>query len=642
MSKIEKHEFQAEVKQILDLVVRSLYSNKDIFLRELVSNACDALDRRRFEAITNSDFEPEGDYEVTIQREPGDRILTVLDNGIGMSRREVVENLGTIAHSGSKEFLAALAQQGQTTPDLIGEFGVGFYASFMVADRVEVVTRRLGEDTGTLWRSSGDAEFIVEDAERAGPGTTIRLHLKAVDEQNGLKDYMTEWTIREIIKRYSDFVSYPIRMEIESTDSKKKNQIETLNSMKAIWTRPKNEVTDEEYREFYKHIAHDWTDPLSHISVKLEGAVEARALLFIPSKAPLDLYYQEMSYRGIQLYVRQVFIMDECKDLMPRHLRFIKGVVDSEDLSLNVSREMLQQNRQISAVRKFLVRKIFDELRRLKQHESEKYQRFWREFGAVLKEGLVGWDDKKETILDLMLCTSSTSAGEFTGIEDYVNRMKDGQDIIYYITGPDQETLANSPHIEKFVDQGHEVLFLSDRVDEMWLQQPPEYKGKKWKSVGVDDVEIGENQKQEKKDLQKKTAKLKNLLSTLQGHLSDQVKDVRLSSRMTDSPACLVSDSDELSPQLAAMLREMGQDVPRIKRILELNPDHPIVVSLQEKFEQDKNAPEIEEYALLLHGQALLAEGAELPNPTDFGTRVAQLMEKALKDSSNSRQAETP
>ena len=433
----ERHEFQTEVRQLLDLMIHSLYSHKEVFLRELISNASDALDKRRFEALTRPDLAPTEELAIHLEADAAARTLTVSDNGIGMSREEVVQNIGTIARSGTGEFLAALRERaGQVVPpELIGRFGVGFYSSFMVADRITVLSRRAGEATATRWESAGDG-YTIEEAERDAPGTSVTLHLKPGDAEDGLADYAQAPALRETVKKYSDFVAYPIRL---GTD--------TLNSMKAIWTRPKDEVTEEEYREFYKHVSRDWNDPLEHLSIHVEGSLEARALLYIPSKAPFDLWH-DGARGGVQLYVRRVFIMDDCKELLPPWLRFVRGVVACDDLSLNVSREILQQNRQIQAIRRHLVRRLLGALKEMKDERPENYRTFWKEFGPVLKEGLLGMDDSQEKILELVLAPSSHGTVVPTSLGEYVARMKEGQPGIYYMTGPSVAAVEQSPHLE--------------------------------------------------------------------------------------------------------------------------------------------------------------------------------------------------
>ena len=610
----ERHEFQTEVQQLLDLMVHSLYSHKDIFLRELISNASDALDKIRFEAVTRPELLPSGELEIRLEADPAARTLSVVDNGVGMSREEVVGNIGTIARSGTKEFLKAVREsQGQgLPPELIGQFGVGFYSSFMAAERISLVTRRAGEDTASRWESTGDG-YTLEDAERDGPGTTVTLHLKPKDEEDGLRDYTDEHVLRDIVKKYSDFVAYPVRLKGQ-----------TLNSMKAIWARGKDEVTEDEHREFYKHIAHDWHDPLTHIAVHIEGTFEARALLYIPAQAPFDLW-RESGYRGVQLYVKRIFIMDDCKELLPPSLRFVRGVVASDDLSLNVSREILQQDRQIQAIRKHLVRRVLGALKDMKEGDADKYRTFWREFGAVLKEGMLAFDEGHDRILELLQAPSTFAPAGLTSLGDYVSRMKDGQEAIYYMTGPSPAAVERSPQIEMFRDKGYEVIFFTDQIDELWLRMPREFGGKKLVSAAKSDVAPGsaDDKKQAEEQRLEQEEGFKDLLMTLRAKLQDEVKDVRLSSRLTSSPACLVGDESDLSPHMAELLRRTGQEVPKVKRILEVNPTHPLLPKLQAL---DRNDPALAQYAELLYGQAILAEGGQLPDPAAFSQRIAELL----------------
>jgi len=634
----ETHEFQAEVKKLLDLMIHSLYSNKDVFLRELVSNASDALDRLRFEGLTQAELLPEGELAIGLLADPEARTLVVEDNGVGMTRDELVANLGTIARSGTLEFIRNADASAETSPELIGQFGVGFYSSFMVADQVSVLSRRAGEDEATLWRTDGSGEYTLESAKRDAPGTTITLSLKPADHEDGIADYADEWTLRQIVTRYSDFVSYPIRLTVmkkeEGDDlAKAVASEEPLNSMKAIWTRAASEVSEEEYKEFYTHITRDHEDPLLHLSTALEGNFEARALLYLPSRAPMDLYHREMAHRGIQLYVRRVFIMDECRDLMPEYLRFVKGVVDAEDLSLNVSREMLQQDRQIQAIRKHLVKKVLESLKTLEKDDPEKYMGFWAQFGPVLKEGLLPFDEKKDRILDLVYAASTHSETGLTSLADYVDRMGDGQEVIYYMTGPSREVLAGSPHLEAFADKGLEVLLFSDPVDEVWLEQmPPEYQGKKFQSIGRGEIDLSSSEDEEKEGegREEEAEAYKDLIQCIRNAVQGDVKEVRLSNRLKQSPSCLVVDEGDLSPQLEAMLRQAGQEVPERKPILELNPDHAIMKKLQEIFEADGTDPRLSEYAELLFGQAVLAGGGQLHDPAAFTRKLSGLMEKAL------------
>ncbi|MCA9679753.1 MAG: molecular chaperone HtpG [Kofleriaceae bacterium] len=632
----ERREFQAEVKQLLDLMVHSLYSNKDIFLRELISNASDALDKVRFEALTRTELAPAGDLQIRLEPDAAARTLTVADNGVGMSRDEVIQNLGTIARSGTKEFLAAVkqAQRQEVSPELIGQFGVGFYSAFMVADRVTVVTRRAGEATATRWESTGDGTYTIGDGERDHAGTTVTLHLKAADDDQSLRDFTSPLVLRSIVKRYSDFVAYPIKLQTwrdqpgEGGATTKVLDDETLNSMKAIWDRPKAEVTDDEYKEFYRHISHDWHDPLRTIPVRMEGTLEAYALLYLPSKAPFDLYNPEMK-RGLQLYVKRVFVMDECRDLMPSHLRFVKGVVDAHDLSLNVSREILQQDRQIQIIRKQLVKKVLATLDELKRDHADDYLAFWAEFGPVLKEGLLTPDAaERDKVLDLVITASTASPTALTSLDDYVARMKDGQDAIYVLTGASKETIATSPLLEGFVSKGYEVLLFADPVDELWLEQPPEFKGKPLKSIGRGEVTPGteDERKQASEALEDKRRELGDLLACFRVHLQDQVKDVRLSPRLTSSAACLVADEHDLSPRMQRMMEQLGQAPPPVKPILELNPGHALIGKLQAVFHAASDDPRLELYARLLLGQAQLAETGQVPDPAAFTKVLADVM----------------
>jgi len=629
----EKFEFQAEVKQLLDLMIHSLYSNRDVFLRELISNASDACDRLRFEGLTDSELLPAEPFSVNLHVDPNARVLSVSDNGIGMNREEVVNHIGTIARSGTAEFLRSLSRSGdrKISPELIGQFGVGFYASFMVADEVSVLTRKAGESKATRWASSGDGSYEIEEAEREAAGTTIRLKLKPAEGDDAIADYTDEWLLRRIVKRYSDFVAYPIHLQIEAADPP--TSTEPLNSMKAIWRRPEEDVSEAEYAEFYKHIAHDWNEPLLHLATRIEGNFEARALLYLPSLAPFDLYHREMVHRGIQLYVKRVFIMDECRDLMPEYLRFAKGVVDAEDLSLNVSREMLQQSAQIAVIRKHLVKKLLDALKELKENDREKYRGFWAQFGPVIKEGLLDLSQKRERILDLVLCESTAAGIGSTSLAEAVSRMSKDQEPIYYLTGPSREHLVNSPHVEAFVDRNIEVLLFTDHVDEIWLEQnPPEFAGKKFQSVlkGEIDLDSAADKERDEKEREKDAEAFKQLLGALRAGVQDQVKEVRVSNRLTASPACLVVDEGDLSPQISELLRRSGQKVPDVNPILEINPAHPLLAKLKAVCDANAKDPRLADYATLLYGQAMLAEGGQLQDPAAFSRRIAELMLEAL------------
>ena len=643
---IETHEFQTEARQLLDLMIHSVYSNKDIFLRELISNASDAMDRRKFEAVTDPSILPDDiAMRVLLEADAEARTLTIHDDGIGMSRDEVIDLIGTIAKSGTKEFLKKVAEAKESaSPDLIGQFGVGFYSAFMVADKVTLVSRRAGEDTATRWESAGEGTYTLEETERERVGTTITLHLKPSDDEDGMSDYTAEWTLRGIVKKYSDFVAYPIQMDIERTEVEKDEEgkpvegaqeetvvtLETLNSMQALWLKDKSDVTAEELNEFYKHISHDWNAPLETISAKIEGTLEYRLLLFVPSQAPNDMFYREGNF-GLHLYIKRVFIMEDCRDLMPEYLRFIKGVVDSEDLSLNVSREMLQQDRHIERMRKGIVSKVLDTIKGMRDDEDE-YAKFWGEFGVVLKEGIYGDPDNRDTILELMRCVSTHDKEAMTTLEAYIERMKPEQEEIYYMTGESREAVENSPHLEAFVDKGYEVLILTDPVDEVWLQSVHAFKEKPLISVGKGAVDLGteEEKNEEEESRKEKQKQFGSLFECLQNKLGDHVKEVRLSNRLKSSAACLVSDTGDMSPNLEKIMSQMGQAMPSSKRILELNPDHPVLEKLHMIYDADNAAPELDDYAQLLHGQALLAEGGQIPDPGAFSKLVANLMVKAI------------
>ncbi|WP_199514799.1 molecular chaperone HtpG [Nucisporomicrobium flavum] len=613
----ETLEFQAEARQLLQLMVHSIYSNKDIFLRELISNASDALDKRRLAGLTDDSLRTD-DLHIEIEADKDARTLTVRDNGIGMSRDEVVGLIGTIARSGTAEMLRRLKESKENeSAELIGQFGVGFYSTFMVADEVTLITRKAGEDTGTRWRSAGEGTYTIEDVADAPTGTAVTVHLRPKDEEDALYDYADEWKIREIVKRYSDFISFPIRL------LKGEGEPETLNSMKALWARPRSEVKDEEYTEFYRHISHDWTDPLEIIQMRAEGTFEYEALLFIPSRAPHDLFQRD-GRRGIQLYVKRVFIMDDSRELMPDYLRFVKGVVDAADLSLNISREILQQDRHIQLIRRRLAKKVLSTIKDLMTKEPEKYRTLWREFGRAVKEGLLGEADDQKAILDVS-SFASTAGDELTTLADYVSRMKDGQDAIYYMTGESRAQVENSPHMEAFKAQGYEVLLLTDPVDEIWVEAVPEYDGRKLQSIARGDVDL----KPDEKPSEEQTGEFAPLLTWLGETLAD-VKEARLSTRLTTSPACLVSDADDITPTLEKMYKAMGQEVPPVKRILELNPDHPLVTGLRDAYAQRADDPNLPETAELLYGTALLAEGGDLADPARFAKLLADRLARTV------------
>lgn len=647
MSSSENFTFQTEAAQILELMAHSVYSNREIFLRELISNASDALDKLRFEAIENQALlSDDSELGIHLEVDAAGRTLTVQDNGIGMSREELIENIGTIAKSGTKEFIKKIKAQKEATglsADLIGQFGVGFYSAFMVADKVELVTRRAGETGAYRWSATGGEGYTIEEAERESQGTTITLTLKPVNEDDGLRDFTSEWVLRDIVKKYSDFVSYPVQLEVEREEAKlnaegeadedggtvKVKKVETLNSMKALWTKSKSEVEDDEYTAFYKQTFHDWNDPLETIAFKAEGTFNYQALLFLPTKAPSTLFHAEHKI-GVKLYVKRVFIMEDSKELIPEYLRFLRGVVDAEDLNLNISREILQQDRQVQAIRKRIVKKVLDALKSLRTNDEAKYNSFWREFGTVLKEGIYHDADHRDTLLGLLKAESTSSTDALVSLGEYKDRMKEGQEAIYYMTGSSRAAIESSPHLESFLAKDYEVLFLTDPVDEVWLQMVPEFEDLKLVNVSRGEVSLSDDQEKEKEELDAKTKTFGSLLEKLKETLDEDIKEVRLSSRLTKSAACLVVDQNDISPQMEQLMQAMGQDVPKSKRILEVNPNHPILEKLQAKFDADQADASIGDYAKLLHGQALLAEGGKLDNPAAFSALVSDLMTKAL------------
>lgn len=634
---IETLEFQAEARQLLNLMVHSIYSNKDIFLRELISNASDALDKLRLESLVHHGLGADtSDLHIAIEVDRENRTLVIRDNGIGMSRDEVVHLIGTIAKSGTAEFLKKLKESrdnASASQELIGQFGVGFYSSFMVADRVTLVTRRAGETGGTRWESSGEGTYTIEELDEAPQGTTVTLHLKAEDAEDHLFDYTSEWKLKSIVKKYSDFIAWPIRMAVEKKgeDGDASTEIETLNSMKAIWARSKDEVTEDEYHEFYKHISHDWNDPLKTIHFKAEGTFEYEALLFIPSHAPFDLFMREAK-RGTQLYVKRVFIMDDCEELMPEYLRFVKGVVDAQDLSLNVSREILQQDRQIQQMRRRLVKKVLSTVKEIMADEPEKYTTFWREYGRVMKEGLFSDQENRETLLDLASFASTHSPDGQTTLRQYVERMKEGQKEIYFMNGETRAMIENSPHMEAFRAKGFEVLVLTDPVDEVWVDHVFEFDGKRLQSIakGQVDLDTEEEKKTAEAEREKQKAEFAPLLAWMATKLEQDVKEVRLSTRLTTSPACVVGDEHDMTPMLQKMYKAMGQDVPHVKRILEINPGHALVTGLHAAYESRKDDASLAETVEMLHSLALLAEGGDLGDPARFTRLVADRLARSI------------
>ncbi|MFJ8210470.1 molecular chaperone HtpG [Streptomyces sp. NPDC096033] len=637
-SNVETLEFQAETRQLLRLVIHSIYSNKDIFLRELISNASDALDKLRLESLTDPGLTgiDTSDLQISLEIDADARTLTVRDNGIGMTRDDLVELIGTIAKSGTAALLEKIkeSKDAATAESLIGQFGVGFYSAFMVADKVTLRTRRAGTDSGTQWESDGEGTYAVQPVDGLPVGTSVTLHLKPADSEDGLADYLSESKIRQIVKRYSDFIRWPIRMAAghPGTEGETARQTDTINSMKALWARPRAEVTEDEYNEFYQQISHDWLPPAETVHMRAEGTFEYEALLFIPSQAPFDLFSRDTK-PGVQLYVKRVFIMDDCEALMPNYLRFVKGVVDAHDLSLNVSREILQHDRQIRGVRRRLVKKVLGALKDMQSKDAERYAKVWAQFGRALKEGLVEDTDNTETLLQLVSAASTHDPDKTTTLREYVERMKEGQDTIYYLTGESRATVENSPHMEAFAAKGYEVLILTDPIDEVWVDQVPAFDGHRLQSIAKGQVDLDESADGEKETDAEKAQREQDfaaLLPWLTSTLSEQVKQVRLSSRLTTSAACIVGDAHDVTPTLEKMYRAMGQQMPTVKRILELNPAHPLVTSLRAAHEADAADPALAEIAELIYGSALLAEGGDLPDPARFSRLLTDRLAHGL------------
>ena len=627
--------FQTEVKQLLQLMIHSLYSNREIFLRELVSNASDACDKLRFEAIDKPElYEGDAELRIDVSFDKDAGTLTICDNGIGMSRDEAIANLGTIARSGTREFFGKLSGDQARDAQLIGQFGVGFYSSFIVADRVTVFTRRAGATAaeGVRWVSEGDGEFTVETIERAARGTEIVLHLRKdeADAEGGdasAAELLSGWKLRSILRKYSDHISLPIRMRKEEWDKdsgapKVSDEWETVNQASALWTRAKTEITDEQYKAFYQHIAHDGGEPLAYTHNRVEGRSEYTQLLYLPSKAPFDLWDRNHRH-GIKLYVRRVFIMDDAEQLLPSYLRFVRGVVDSADLPLNVSREILQESRDVKAIREGCTRRVLGMLEDMAQGEAEKYAGFWKEFGQVLKEGMGEDFGNRERIAKLLRFSSThpDSDAQTVSLADYVARMKEGQKSIYYVTADTWAAARSSPHLEVFRTKGVEVLLLTDRVDEWMLSYLNDFDGKELVSVARGGLDLGELENDtEKEDARKVADEFKDLVARVSTALGDRVKEVRITNRLTDSPSCLVSDEGEISGHLERLLRQAGQKAPDRKPVLELNPKHPLVERLRDA------TGSFDDWATLLFEQALLAEGGHLDEPAAFVRRLNAML----------------
>ncbi|HEY8857383.1 MAG TPA: molecular chaperone HtpG [Rugosibacter sp.] len=628
--------FQTEVTQLLQLMIHSLYSNREIFLRELISNASDACDKLRFEALNNAALlENEGEFSIRVSFDKTARTLTISDNGIGMSRDEAIANLGTIAKSGTREFFSQLSGDQKKDAGLIGQFGVGFYSSFIVADRVTVLTRRAGAavDQGVRWESEGTGEFTIEAVNKADRGTEITLHLRADQD-----DLLSGWKLRSIIRKYSDHILQPIVMKKEEWREPKAgeegdeggqvvtDEDETVNQASALWAKPKNEISEDDYKAFYKHVGHDYEDPLAWVHVRVEGKSEYTQLLYLPARAPFDLYDRNVRH-GIKLYVRRVFIMDDAEQLLPTYLRFVRGIVDSADLPLNVSREILQESKDIEAIRKGCTAKVLGMLTDMAANDKEKYARFWEAFGRVIKEG-VGEDfANKEKIAGLLrfASTQNDTTEQTVSLADYIARMKPEQEKIYFVTADTFNAAKNSPHLEVFRKKGIEVLLLSDRVDEWVVSHVTEFDGKQLASVAKGDLDLGKLEDEAEKQAQESAAgEFKALTDKIAAALAERVKEVRVTYRLTESPACLVSEENDMSGNLARMLKAAGQHAPAAKPTLEINPQHPVVQRI--KAEVDREGSRFNDWAEVLFDQALLAEGGQLDDPATFVKRMNQLM----------------
>jgi len=640
MSATQTFEFQAETRQLMDLMIHSIYSNKEIFLRELISNASDAIDKRKFLGLTDKAITQAESNFIRIELDKAARRLTLTDTGIGMSQAEVVEHIGTIAKSGTKEILQQMKESGASTADLIGQFGVGFYSAFMVADKITIVTRRANEEKATRWVSTGAGTYTIDEDARPTPGTTITLDLKPADKENGLPDFCEEYEVESVIKKYSDFIAYPILMKKtvhktvgEGENAKSEESIEeaTLNSMKPIWTRAKSDVKDEEYNEFYKHVSHDWEDPLKVINYRAEGRIEYQALLYLPKRAPFDLYYTSFK-GGLQLYVKKVLILERAEELLPRYLRFVRGVIESADLPLNISREILQQDRHIAAIRKGLTTKIVSALTELLEKERDKYADFYREFGPALKEGASTDFENKEKLSGLLLFASSNDKEKTTTLGEYIGRMKAEQKDIYYLAGESRLTLENSPHTESLRAKGYEILYLVDAYDEIVLQNIGEFSGKKFKSAAKGELDLADEK--EKKHDEEKVKEAEKTMGTLLGALKEQLKDdvkeVKFSSVLVSAPSRLVGEEFDVSPYLAKILSRNGEKVPPMKKTLEVNPDNDLVKKLFAFYDTNPNSATLGDFAQILYGHAVIADGGEIADVAKFNRALVAVAGAAL------------
>lgn len=637
--KQETYSFQTEVKQMLHLIIHSLYSNKEIFLRELISNASDAIDKLRFKSQTEPELlGSDTDFYIRITPDKEKKTLVIQDNGIGMNEEEIVENLGTIAKSGTLGFIRAMEaskKEGLLTPELIGQFGVGFYSSFIVAEKVVVESRSAGSTRGVRWESDGGGEFSVGESGKSDRGTRITLFLK--EKEEGDLDFLEEWTLRDVVKRHSDFIAYPIRMEVDSWEPIPENEQkkdsegkaeetmrkirkeDVLNSMKAIWTKKREEVSEEEYTEFYRHISKNWDTPLDRLHLHLEGAVEYDVLLFVPSKAPFDLFQRERKH-GLQLYSKRVFIMEDCKDLLPEYLGFVHGVVDAPDLDLNVSREILQQNVLVRNIRKNIVKRLFDLFSSM---DEEKYLTFWKEFGTVLKAGIPTDFDNKEKIADLLRYPTTRSEGKLKSLKEYVENMAEGQEFLYFLSGENLSSLVNSPHLEALKEKNYEVLLMTDPVDEWVVDSLREFSGKQFKSAEKGDLDL-------EKPAPEVEEKFKLLFEFFQKELEENIKEVKVSARLKDSVACLSGDVFGMSAFMEKIMQASGQDMPKQKRVLELNAGHSLVTGLLARFEKDPADPSLKDWARLLFDLAVVGEGGKVEDPAYFSKKISEFIAKSL------------
>ena len=619
--------FQTEAKQLLHLMIHSLYSNKEIFLRELISNASDAIDKVRFQSLSNPDLVGEdANYNIRVDLDKDASTVTITDNGIGMSRDDAIAHLGTIAKSGTSQFFDSLTGDQQKDAQLIGQFGVGFYSSFIVADNVVVESRSAAQapEDGVRWSSAGEGDFEVETITREDRGTSIILHIKPEEEE-----FLDSWRLRSVIKKYADHISVPVIMKGEAMppaegEEAQEPEDETVNTAKALWTRSRSDVSDDEYHEFYKHVSHDYQEPLVWSHNKVEGKLDYTSLVYIPSKAPFDMWQREAP-RGLKLYVQRVFIMDEAEQFLPLYLRFVKGIVDSNDLSLNVSREILQKDPAIDSMRSALTKRVLDSLEKLAKNDSEKYQSFWSEFGQVMKEGPAEDQNNKEKVANLLrfATTQGDSEVQDQSLQDYIARMKEGQDKIYYVAADNYSTAKNSPHLEVFKQKDIEVLLLSDRIDEWLMSHLMEHEGKQLQDVTKGSLDLGDLEGEEEKQEQEKIEEdFKDLVGRIKDVVGEKVEEVRITHRLTDSPACLVVNDDEMGMQMRRILESAGQEVPATKRIFELNPKHPLV----EKLKAEQDSERFSDLTLVLFDQSMLAEGGQLDEPSSYVQRLNNLL----------------